>query len=588
MIGHAEEYVLSIASFSIEENSLTAKIEPVRDTNNQKCALVIINGFDNETLRFNVGNTFSKVEQKTEHDRKVYWLWIPEGTIKVTISSDSQNFSPLEYFFNPRVKKGETYLLNLNLSAAKTIYSKQYLEFNIEPTNASLEVNNELWPVSNGISYRQVPKGKYQYQIKAKDYYTEAGIIDFNDLSRKETVKVQLKPKFGWLTISSSIPNTIVFIDDEQYNGSLNKIKLASGEHTVKVARELYQTYTNDVLITDNQETKLSIELKPNFSKVNISVKDGADIYIDDERVGKDMWSGDLLIGNYNVDLKKINHKPLSKTISINVSGEDLNFEFGELEPILGSISIESEPSNAIVQVDGKNYGTTPLLIPEIIVGKHNISLSLSGYQELLKEIDIREGVENNLSFVLNKKTQPIEPSKDVVDHKEDKSLDSSEPDECTYDITNGTISASEGRLTISSSPANANVYIDGNFVGKTPCTYKNDGNNHNLEISHDGYYNVKEYVNFSKNLTYNLYKEDEIVIYSFPPRANVYIDGKLIGTSPCAIKKDYKEHKLEIDKKGYFKVSEHINLGNPKYLIHNLTKIDERTRNIYDPRTDD
>lgn len=81
---------------------------------------------------------------------------------------------------------------------------------------------------------------------------------------------------------------------------------------------------------------------------------------------------------------------------------------------------------------------------------------------------------------------------------------------------------------------------------------------------------------------------ENGITIYSFPPRAKVYLDNKYVGISPCAVELDDENHTLVIDKHGYYKVDEIVNFEGKKYLVYNLVKIDERTRNFYDPKTDD
>ncbi len=404
----AQDLQLEVASFTLEENSLTAKNEPVYDNNNQKCALVIIKGMGDEKLRFNTGNSFIEVEEKKVAGERAYLMWIPEGVIKVTISSESQSFESTEYFFNPRVKKAETYLMNLKLEKSKSVIGKQFLEFVIEPSNATLEVNNELWPLADGIAYRQLPKGRYQFQIRAKDYHTEIGNIDFSDLSAKKTITISLKPNFGWLSISSpSVPDITLFIDDEPYNGPFNKIKLSSGRHTIKAAKELYQTFSQNINIDDNEETPLSIELKPNFSNVTINIANGGEIFIDNKLEGKDSWSGKLGIGNYRVELRKLNHSSVIKTISVKKIGENLNFDYPKLEPILGSVSIESNPVRAKVTIDGKEYGTTPILIPEIIIGNHNITLSLSDYKTKSTTFEVKEGEQTNLKYELEKSITP-------------------------------------------------------------------------------------------------------------------------------------------------------------------------------------
>lgn len=586
---YAYENMLEVASFAIEENSLTAKNTPVFDNNNQKCALIIIKGMGDENLRFNVGNSFLKVEEKIADGEKSYLLWIPEGVVKVTISSDSKSFEPTEYYFKPRVRRAETYLMNLQIERLKAHISKQFLEFIIEPKNASIEVNDELWKVSNGIAYRQLPKGVYRYQVKAKDYHTETGLVELKDLTSKQTIPISLKPKFGWLTLISTLSDITFFIDDEPYYGSLNRIKLGSGSHTLKAAKELYQTFSQEVVIEDSNETSISIDLKPNYSNVTLSVKNGGDIFIDDKHVGKDIWTGKLSIGSYKVEFKKDNHTSMVETFTVTKTDEQLKFEYPALRPIFGTISIESIPSHATIKIDDVDYGTTPLFVPELLIGSHNLTLTLDGFKPISSTIIVQEANETKVNYTFE--DQHINPIKSTPNQN---SINYSSLDQCESPSDNDEenllgITSGEDRV-ITTSPLGADIYIDGQWIGKSPCTIKNDRQNHTIEIRKAGYTTFKEYIHLGliSRSNYNLVKSDEIMVYTFPPRARIYIDGENVGTSPCAIKKDNALHNIKIEKNGYFSISENIGFSDKTNISFNLTKINPRTRLIYNPKNDD
>ena len=417
-VSYSQEYMLEVSSFVLEENSLTAKNEPVRDTNNQKCALVIITGFEDENLRFNVGNIFSKVEEKKNNQgERVYLLWIPEGTVKVTISSDSKSFSPVEYFFNPRVKKAETYLMDLKLSATKSLAGKQYLQFQIDPVNAYLEVNEEPWDVKNGIAYKQLPRGIYNYRVQAKNYHTEVGTVDFSDLSVKKEVQISLKPNFGWLTITPPANlngGLTVLIDNEISSEGLDRIQLSSGQHSLKVTRESYLPFTQTINIEDGKEIKITPVLMANFSTVTITTKGDASIYIDDRFVGTGNWTGPLSIGTYAVEIKKDNHKSISQTISVPKIGEVYTHEYKEPTPILGSVSVETNPPGAFVKIDGKEYGKTPIFIPELIIGNHSINITLKDHKTHSTSFTVEEGKQIDLSYSLEKGVDVPKPTPTV------------------------------------------------------------------------------------------------------------------------------------------------------------------------------
>lgn len=413
LFAYAQDLQLEVKSFTLEENSLTAKNEPVYDNNQQKCALVIISGMGDESLSFNFGNSFNKVEEKSINGERVYLMWIPEGVVKVSISSKAspKKFESIDYFFNPRVKKAETYLMTVELSKLASAIGKQYLEFFIEPANAYVEVDGEPWTVNEGIAYKQLPKGTYSYRIQAKDYHAESGVVDFKDLSSKKTIDIKLKPNYGWLNIVSPVQGVTTFIDDELITGSLNHIKLASGIHSVRATKEMYLPFNQTIEIKDGEELPLSIELNPNFSQVRLSAPNNADIYLDDKFMGQGSWNGNLSAGSYKVEVKKDGYRTNTEIINILKIGENYDFKFKELEPIYGSANIESNPPRAAVTIDGKDYGKTPLFIPQLLIGIHNISVTLNGYQTKNETITIRESQQSDMTISLSKESpKPTNP----------------------------------------------------------------------------------------------------------------------------------------------------------------------------------
>ena len=59
--------------------------------------------------------------------------------------------------------------------------------------------------------------------------------------------------------------------------------------------------------------------------------------------------------------------------------------------PIYGSIDISSVPANADVYVDNVKVGTSPMLIPEILIGEHQVKLVKEGYAEYVSRVTVKK-----------------------------------------------------------------------------------------------------------------------------------------------------------------------------------------------------
>lgn len=67
----------------------------------------------------------------------------------------------------------------------------------------------------------------------------------------------------------------------------------------------------------------------------------------------------------------------------------------------VGYITVKSTPKGAWVLVDNKVVGVTPYLSESLVVGNHKIAVRLDGYEDDAKRVDIKEGEELSVEFVL-------------------------------------------------------------------------------------------------------------------------------------------------------------------------------------------
>ena len=70
-------------------------------------------------------------------------------------------------------------------------------------------------------------------------------------------------------------------------------------------------------------------------------------------------------------------------------------------QPIYGSASVDSDPMDAEIWIDGKQYGVTPNVVERLLVGSHTLVLKKSGCADLQQQFSVEEGKEASLSVKL-------------------------------------------------------------------------------------------------------------------------------------------------------------------------------------------
>jgi formylglycine-generating enzyme required for sulfatase activity len=177
---------------------------------------------------------------------------------------------------------------------------------------------------------------------------------------------------------------------------------LKSGQHTVRIVKEMYEPYSTTVTVNDNETTTVTPNLIADFANVTLRVDADAEIWVNGERKGVRSWTGDLASGTYKMECRLENHEPsmVKKEITNQMNGEVIQLE--SPRPILGSLVVESNPDMATLYIDGKPMGETPKLIKEILVGRHEIKLTKQGCADYTELVTITKGERKQVTATLS------------------------------------------------------------------------------------------------------------------------------------------------------------------------------------------
>ena len=243
---------------------------------------------------------------------------------------------------------------------------------------------------------------------------------------------------------------------------------LAFGAYEYQVMADGYFTSEGIVKLDNAKEVHTeNITLKSNSSNITLVTDKGADIYVNNEYKGKGRWTGVLKGGEYIVECKQQNHRPTSQSIVVEPNiGKTI--ELQKPTPITGYISVTSIPSGAMVAIDGKNHGTTPCNLTDVLIGSRKVEISKTGYNTYTQNIEVKEGEVANVQAKLSNVISAIITTYPTV---------------------------------------SAKLYIDGKYKGTTPFRGDIAPGRHLVKIKHDRYKGIKESVVLTpKNSTLNYY----------------------------------------------------------------------------------
>lgn len=187
--------------------------------------------------------------------------------------------------------------------------------------------------------------------------------------------------------------SAVVIINNKHYtlNNGVMSVVLNSGTYNYTVAAAGYHSESGTFTVLGKKIEK-SVVLKADVANVALTAPDNAEIWINGERKGVGSWSGSLTSGAYIFEARKAGHR--TTTISKQITSDQPQQSYALLAPtpIVGSIMVESEPLMADVAIDGKSVGRTPIVVNDILIGNHKVTVSKSGYAAYTQSVTVAEG----------------------------------------------------------------------------------------------------------------------------------------------------------------------------------------------------
>jgi hypothetical protein len=110
--------------------------------------------------------------------------------------------------------------------------------------------------------------------------------------------------------------------------------------------------------------------------------------------------------GTYVVRVARPGHVPREARVTLaSAAVRTLTFE---LEPgaeawtsALGWVNVDSRPRGADVIIDGRTFGRTPLRVPALRPGAHDVVLRLGGYAAETRQVEVEAGLQSTVSVTL-------------------------------------------------------------------------------------------------------------------------------------------------------------------------------------------
>lgn len=338
------------------------------------------------------------------------------------------------------------------------------------PSGAAVFIDNEPQKGRTPLEAANLEPGRHLVRLVKQGYKTwEDEVVVENEVISDLDVRLELLP--GYVKITS-LPNQAEVYLDEEYKGKtpLTLKDVRGGKsYMIRVSVSDYRDWESRVIVDPGQTVNLSAKLERMVTGALLiaSMPKNAKVYVDGEFVGRTPLVGiKLEVGDRQIRVLKEGYATLEKKVRVlEENNPPLNFELKETVEVReeglagkpGALFITSEPAGADVDIDGvSRKGQTPMAIPEIETGEHQVKVSKSGYLPVKKVIIVHSGASATSNFILKEGKEEIP----------------------------------EGHISVATNPPKCKLYLDGEYKGTTPLTIssRREWEPYEIRLTAEGY----------------------------------------------------------------------------------------------------
>jgi formylglycine-generating enzyme required for sulfatase activity len=329
-------------------------------------------------------------------------------------------------------------------------FTAKSVTLDIEPAPATVNLPGTLFKLKLGDRFL-LRAGSHRVAAELPGYYPLETQIEVSSLA-DQTIELALTKLPGLVSIATepevgaevrldgTLLGTTPLVDAELPPG-LHRIEFSAARHLAEV-RELE-------VGGGGARQSLTATLTPDWAPVSLRTEPpGATVLVDGVAAGVTPADVEIASGEHELEVRLAGYNAWSSKILV-AANQPQQLPDIELALADGRLELASAPSEASVSVDGEFRGRTPLSLRLAPGRAHRVTLTKAGYETTTRELSVAADSGRRLEIELTPQY---------------------------------------GAIAVASTPANAEVWVDGERRGVTPTTLELTAVSHAIEIRQSGF----------------------------------------------------------------------------------------------------
>ncbi len=329
-------------------------------------------------------------------------------------------------------------------------FTARSVAFHFVPEAEAMSLPQTVLKVRLGDRFLLRP-GKHRVAAERAGYYPLDTTVDIGS-DADQSIDLQFTKLPGLVSISTAPPAAATVLLDGMPLGTtpLTDAKIPPGPHKLEFDAERYLTQVLDLDVAGGGEQQsLVATLTPNWAPVSLATEPaGAAVFVDGAPAGTTPATLELTAGERELEVRLDGYNAWRGKLTVNAN-QPQQLPDVKLAQADGKLEVVTAPDGANVTLDGQYHGRTPLSLRLSPGRKHELALAKPGFETVVRDVSVTADSGRRLSIDLTPQL---------------------------------------GDIDVRSTPAAAEVWVDGERRGSTPSRLSLPAVDHDIELKRSGF----------------------------------------------------------------------------------------------------
>ncbi len=238
----------------------------------------------------------------------------------------------------------------------------------------------------------ELEPGQHTVRVESERFLPFNDKVSVTGLSKTENLSVQLVPRWAEVTVRSEPTGATIFSGDEELGVTPTTVQLLEGTHELTVAKDGFAAWDGNVVAVPNVAQSLpTITLLAANARLQVNtIPRGANITVNGRYRGQSPLTLSLSPDiDYQIGMSKAGYGVTTRSLRLqSAASEAITVD---LSARVGTITLNVEPADATVYVDGQARGTGKTTV-RLSSAPHRIEVKRQGFRDWTQTVTPRPG----------------------------------------------------------------------------------------------------------------------------------------------------------------------------------------------------